>query len=265
MGFEPTTPGSTDQCSNQLSYTHHMARAATPKSASAIVGAKLTNVKISLTLTVLCAGLYTRPKVSNKPLANKRPAESKSSERRNEILDAAGELFSHQGFHATSMRDLAKAVNLQGGSLYAHIDSKEELLFELVNRAADEFLASAEAVSVDLPARERLRRLVRGHLEVVLRELGSATVFFHEWKFLSSDLQARVKGLRDAYEAHWRRALEDGAKRGELQVEDVRVATLFVLSALNWTYQWYHPGGKLNLEALSKQYSNLIWKALEAR
>lgn len=69
------------------------------------------------------------------------------------------------------MRDLAKAVNLQGGSLYAHIQSKEEVLFELVNRAADEFLSSAEAVPSELSPKEQLERLVQGHLEVIVREL----------------------------------------------------------------------------------------------
>ncbi|MER3554371.1 MAG: TetR/AcrR family transcriptional regulator [Meiothermus sp.] len=191
--------------------------------------------------------------------------EAKSSERRDEILDAAGQLFSRRGFHATSMRDLAKAVNLQGGSLYAHIDSKEELLFELVNRAAAEFIASAEAVPTDLPAKERLTRLVRGHLEVIVHELPNATVFFHEWKFLSPELQAKVTALRDRYEGYWRRAIEDGVKTGEFELEDVRLATLFALSALNWTYQWYRPGGKLSLAALSKRYSEMILSALEAR
>lgn len=186
------------------------------------------------------------------------------SERRDEILGAAGRLFSQRGFHATSMRDLARAVNLQGGSLYAHIDSKEELLLELVNRAATRFITAAEAVPATLPTPERLERLVRGHLEVIAEELGSATVFFHEWKFLSPELQARVKALRDAYEAYWQEAIGEGMRRGELKVDDVRVATLFVLSALNWTYQWYRPGGKLSLGALAAQYSRLILSALKA-
>lgn len=186
------------------------------------------------------------------------------SERRDEILEAAGQLFSQRGFHATSMRDLAQAVNLQGGSLYAHIDSKEELLLELVNRAAARFIAAAEAVPATLSSPERLERLVRGHLEVIAEELGSATVFFHEWKFLSPELQARVKALRDTYEAYWLEAIGEGVRRGELKVDDVRVATLFVLSALNWTYQWYQPGGKLSLGALSEQYSQLILSALQA-
>lgn len=201
-------------------------------------------------------------------MPNKRSEElylAPSSERRDEILDAAGQLFSQHGFHATSMRDLARAVNLQGGSLYAHIDSKEELLFELVNRAAVRFIAMAEAVPPTLTIRERLERLVGGHLEVIAEELGSATVFFHEWKFLSPALQAKVKALRDRYQAYWLEVIGEGARREELEVEDVHTATLFVLSALNWTYQWYRPGGRLSLEGLSRQYAQLILSALKAK
>lgn len=187
--------------------------------------------------------------------------EAKAS-RRDEILDAAGQLFSRQGFHATSMRDLARAVNLQGGSLYAHIQSKEEVLFELVNRAADEFMSSAEAVPSDLSPKEQLELLVRGHLEVIVRELENATVFFHEWKFLNPELQRKITARRDAYEAHFRRVIEAGVQQGQFRVEDVRLATLFVLSALNWTYHWYRPSGKLTLEALSDQYCDFIDRAL---
>lgn len=214
-------------------------------------------------MTVTSHTSYTRAKVAND--RSFEEAREGKANRRSEILNAAGQLFSRQGFHATSMRDLAKAVNLQGGSLYAHIQSKEEVLFELVNRAADEFLSSAEAVPSDLSPREQLERLVRGHLEVIVRELDNATVFFHEWKFLNPELQRQITARRDAYEAHFRRVIEAGAQQGQFQVEDVRLATLFVLSALNWTYHWYRPGGKLTLEALSSHYCKLIFRTLGAQ
>ncbi|MCS7059182.1 MAG: TetR/AcrR family transcriptional regulator [Meiothermus sp.] len=201
-------------------------------------------------------------------MANNRPFEERRPERgsrRDEILNAAGRLFSRRGFHATSMRDLARAVNLQGGSLYAHIASKEEVLFELVNRAADEFLNAARAIPENLPAKERLTSLVRSHLQVIVRELDNATVFFHEWKFLRPELQERIKARRDEYESHFRQTIEAGVKQGEFQVEDVRLSALFVLSALNWTYHWYRPEGKLSLEELAQAYSSLILRTLGAK
>jgi len=182
--------------------------------------------------------------------------------RRDEILDAAGQLFSRRGYYATSMRDLAQAVNLQGGSLYAHIESKQEVLFELVNRAADKFLCKAEAIPNHLSPLERLERLIQGHLEVMVLELDNATVFFHEWRFLDPELQTQIIARRDAYEGHFRTTIEAGARSGQFQVEDVRLTALFVLSALNWTYHWYRPGGRLTLELLSSQYRDLVFRAV---
>src|SRR3954469_21009044 len=95
-------------------------------------------------------------------------------------------MFSRQGYHATTMRDIARELNLQGGSLYAHIESKEDVLWEIVERAAREFLSAARPLAVGAaPPSERLRAMLRAHVEIVARNLSDATVFFHEWRFLA--------------------------------------------------------------------------------
>jgi AcrR family transcriptional regulator len=181
-----------------------------------------------------------------------------------DIVNIAGKLFSERGYHGTSMRDLAKVLAVRGATLYSHVESKEEMLWEIVNRAADEFLAAAAAVPQDSAPEERLKLLVRGHLDVIARELPYATVFFHEWQFLEPSLREQIKERRDAYEQHFRQVIEDGIKQGCFQVEDARVATLFVLSALNWTYQWFRPDGLLTIEQLAEQYNALILRSLKA-
>ncbi len=185
-------------------------------------------------------------------------------DRRSEILTTAGNLFRERGYHATSMRDIAGALELRGSSLYAHISSKEELLQEVVNRAADAFLETANGVDNSLAPDERLRALIRGHLQVIVQELPRATVFFHEWKFLSDEYKAQITGRRDAYECHFRKAVEEGVREGMFCVEDPKLATLFVLSSLNWTYQWFREGGALSLDELTEKYTALIFDALNA-
>ena len=189
----------------------------------------------------------------------------KTLDRRDEILTNAGELFRAHGYHATSMRDIAKALNLRGSSLYAHVTSKEEMLWEIVTHAADAFLAKADAVDPALPADAQLRALICGHLEVIAEELPHATVFFHEWKFLSPDLKDNITARRDAYERRFRDTLEAGAREGLFEVEDPKLATLFVLSSLNWTYQWFNKDGELSLNELTEKYTTLIFNALNAK
>ena len=206
---------------------------------------------------VSCAAIYAA-------LPNGRSfAYNDPMTRRSEILATAGDLFRENGYHATSMRDIAKTLNLRGSSLYAHISSKEEMLWEIVNHAADAFLARAEASSTVQDPLERLRALIRGHLQVIVSELPNATVFFHEWRFLSDDRKNLIIARRDAYERHFRRVIQDGIQSGLFQVDDPKVASLFVLSALNWSYQWLSLSGPLNLDELAKQYTQLILNALK--
>src|SRR5690606_3989999 len=161
--------------------------------------------------------------------------------RREGILQPAGQLFRERGYHAIGMPDLAQALELRGSSLYAHIASKEDLLWELVDRAAQAFVREAEAVPDDLPPDERLRRLIAGHLRVITTGLDHATVFFQDWVHLSPERREQMVRRRDAYQERFRRAIADGVEQGVFGVADVDLATLLVLSAMNFVYQWYDP------------------------
>src|SRR6187397_2478549 len=88
--------------------------------------------------------------------------------RRQQIEDVASALFREHGYAGTSVRDIAQALNLQGGSLYAHVASKEDVLWSIVTRAADHFFALVVplAAASDPPA-NRLRRMIRAHVAVV--------------------------------------------------------------------------------------------------
>src|SRR5439155_15177520 len=137
------------------------------------------------------------------PLPNKRLFQWRlmALDRKEQIYSTARSLFSERGYHATTVRDIARELNMQGGSLYAHIESKEDVLWELVNRAADQFLGAVEPiVQSDLAPAEKLREMVRAHVRVVADNLGDATVFLHEWKFLGEGRRAEMAERRDRYE-----------------------------------------------------------------
>src|SRR5436309_162852 len=106
------------------------------------------------------------------------------STRRSELTRQAARLFAQKGYHGTSIGDLAEAMGVQKGSLYAHIDSKEDLLWQVASDGAAAFHAALDAVPDDAPAVERVRAALRAHLRVVAEQLDVATVFVREWRYL---------------------------------------------------------------------------------
>jgi len=107
-----------------------------------------------------------------------------------------------------------------------------------------------------------MAHLVRGHLAVVARELPYATVFFHEWRYLSKPYQEEIKALRDRYEGAFRQVIEEGVAAGEFVCEDPSLGARFVLGALNWTYQWFRPEGALDVAALADRYTAMVLRSL---
>lgn len=189
-----------------------------------------------------------------------RTAERTRGARRAEMVRVAARLFSERGYHGTSMQHLGDALGLLRGSLYAHIGSKEELLFDVADEGAERFLARGEeAVASNAPAAERLRLLLIGHVETAANHLDAATVFLNEWRYLSDDLRAVIQEKRDRYEAMVAEIVSDGIAHGEFRADvDARLGILLVLSAANWTYEWYRPGGRLTPAEVGERFAALI-------
>jgi len=185
--------------------------------------------------------------------------------RRLQIEAVASELFRERGYAATSVRDIAQALNLQGGSLYAHMASKEDVLWSIVIRAADRFNNEVGPIAADsarTPA-DRLRDMIRAHVGVVTATQKDAAVFLHEWRFLSADRRAEMSARRDAYEALFRSVISQGIDAGEFRAVDPRLTSMAILSALNGIPTWYSPTGDLTPTQIADQHADLFLHALQ--
>ncbi len=139
------------------------------------------------------------------------------STRRTELTREAARLFAERGYHGTSIGDLAKAMGVQKGSLYAHIESKQDLLYEAMREGAAAFHAALDAVPEELPAGERIRLALRAHLRVVAEQLDVATVFVREWRYLEGERAAEFLAERRRYEERFRALFREGRELGELR------------------------------------------------
>lgn len=179
--------------------------------------------------------------------------------RRQQIEDAASALFRERGYAATSVRDIAHALDMQGGSLYAHMASKEDVLWSIVIRAADRFNAEVgPAAASAAPPAARLRAMIRAHVAVVTAAQKDAAVFLHEWRFLSPARSAQIAERRDGYEALFRETITEGIAAGDFKPVDARVAAMAILSALNGIATWFRPDGALTPDQIADQHADLF-------
>jgi AcrR family transcriptional regulator len=171
---------------------------------------------------------------------------------RADVVATAGRMFAEKGYHGTSMRDLGKELGLLGSSLYSHIDSKEDLLVEVVDEGARLFLDSAHrAMEVQGSASERLTALIAGHVDVVLDHQDVVRTYLNEARMLDEGHRSRVVESRDAYEMMFRSAIGEGVRSGEFSTDvDPKIAAIFVLSILNALERWYSPDGELGRDQI---------------
>ncbi len=191
------------------------------------------------------------------------PRETPTADPRQEILRASARLFQQQGYDGTSMNDVAAALKLSKGGLYHHFQSKDEILFNLMDHAMD---ITEERVINPVKAvadpEERLRTLIRLHIGVVLSERDrEITVMLHENHPLSPALRKRINARKKDY-VHFLENLvaEVQRARGAKGIVTPRAAAFALLGMINWIYQWYRPQGALQEETLAQQYTEIFFQ-----
>lgn len=183
---------------------------------------------------------------------------------RRDVVEAAGRLFAAKGYHGTSMRDLGRELGMLGGSLYSHVDSKQELLVDVVQQGASLFEASASLAlaASDDPA-ERLQALIVGHIGVIVGNIDVARTFLNEARVLADHYRARVLEARDRYESVFREVLAEGARRGVFRKDiDPALSSIMILSILNALERWYDPAGRVDPESLAERLYEFVYRAL---
>lgn len=185
---------------------------------------------------------------------------------RDDILDAAAQVFSQKGYHAASMQDIARAVNLRKGSLYHHVSSKQEILVDLLDRALDLLIERISRV-LDQPIapEEKLRRAMRVYLEIFAEHADLSAVLLLEHRSLEPELHSRHIPRRDRFEGMWRELIREGERSGTFCCASPSLAARALLGVMNWTITWYRPDGNLTATEIADQFADLFLRGLLAR
>jgi AcrR family transcriptional regulator len=197
-------------------------------------------------------------------LADRR-ALARAEARRVAILRAAAKVFRARGFAAAGMRDIAAAADLSLGNLYHYFAGKDEILFFCQDRTLDRLLADVAEVRRRRAALDvRLRELASAHVLCLLDQVDGSAAHF-EVDALPPRLRGAIVAKRDRYERSVRALVAAGVRRGQLVRLDPAIATRAFLGALNWTVQWFRPGGPHAPERIAHAVAAYAVAGLEKR
>jgi AcrR family transcriptional regulator len=179
------------------------------------------------------------------------------------LRDEARRLFARQGYAAVSMRQIAAAVGVQAGALYAYTPDKQALLYDLLeNHMQDLLTAWCDAPDADPLA--RLERFVRFHIGFSLKHSDAVFLSYMELRNLGSENFARIAELRSKYEGALESIIRDGVTANVMQVEDAKLTTLALIAMLTGVTNWYREGGRLDRDRITDIYWGLARGAVGA-
>ena len=183
---------------------------------------------------------------------------------RNEILKIIAGLFKKRGFYNTSIKDISEKVGLRGGSLYYHIKSKEDALFDICENAINNLLTELERiVKTDDEPEEKLKKIIENQIDYFIKDFYETSVFLIETKALGDEYQKTYTGKRDKFESHIRNVLREGMKKGVFRKGDIKLMSFAILGMLNWMVIWYNPTGKWGPDKIKKEFTKIIFSGIE--
>jgi TetR/AcrR family transcriptional regulator, cholesterol catabolism regulator len=176
-----------------------------------------------------------------------------------ELMRVAADLFCEKGYRATTICDLAAAAGISQATFYAYFPSKEEILrrlyYHVLSYAQN---ALKQAIAEDLSATDKLRRMIRQHINLAISHRALVQVFYTQEHNLPRDMRALVKKKVQAYNKMAEQVLAEGIKRGVFLPLPPKLLLHAVLGTCNWLYQWYHPGGRWTPDTITEAFIRVL-------
>jgi AcrR family transcriptional regulator len=196
-------------------------------------------------------------------MTRKLPKSAISQKR---VLDAAAKIFRDYGYAGTTMRAIADEADLKAGSIYYHYKSKDDLISAVLDIGIKEVTGTVETALAALPdtatGRERIETAIRAHLTAII-EFGDYTLATRRvFGQVPEAIRQKNTRLRDSYGSMWQKILADAHARGEFRTSaNLTIARLFILGALNWTVEWFKPGGR-TIEDVAREFAAVVLDGL---
>ena len=163
--------------------------------------------------------------------------------RKQKIIDTAASLFHHKGYASTTLDDVAGELGISKAALYHYVGSKDELLSIIYTQAFDNvFKDTYEISSTDLPPDEKLRVMIRNHINnIIIKDLSMFSVFFSEESQLPEKDFKKIREEKKKYTRIVEEIIAEGISKGMFKKADPTLQAYAILGMCNWIYKWYKP------------------------
>jgi AcrR family transcriptional regulator len=179
-----------------------------------------------------------------------------------QIIEAATRCFQDKGYVATTLNDIAEAVNLQKPTLYHYLKNKNELLFLVLKSTAESYNQALETVVASpLNPREKLDRAIRQHIHLQLEHPGTVTLF-RDVGELDQGYRREIRQALKRYRELLQDIIRQGIAAGQFRPVDPSMAALVVLGAINFVHRWYREEGPRSIPEIAEFYGQTLLQSL---
>jgi AcrR family transcriptional regulator len=182
---------------------------------------------------------------------------------RDKILAAAVQLFAEYGYHASSMREIARIAGIQAASIYYHYPSKQALLVEIMQVHMNQLNTNLERI-IGKPHNfeQCLYDALSNHIILHTTYKPEFFIIDTEIRALYPENRVRILRLRDQYEDLIQGLLREGAEQGVISQTDVKIASYAIIAMCTEVAQWFRPGGRLTVQQVIEMYFQMITRGL---
>ena len=199
--------------------------------------------------------------------AQRTTAAQRRENRREEILQAAQDLFLCKGYSNTSLDDIARAVGIKREGLYYYFPNRPQILIEIIKPLGLQLRDRVREIrESDVPPDEKMRQTVENHLMRFENRFAESQITLRDDYFSENeDVLGEMRPIWDDYERLWIDIIEEGQTAGVFDKSlDPRIAHLGILGLCNWAARWYKPGESPPVPELIEMYNRMVLRSLEA-
>ena len=204
-----------------------------------------------------------RMEATEKKIAAAKRQAMRQGVQERKILTVAARLFWENGYQGTSIDEIARKTGMNKATIYYYFKNKVALLYEIISAPLEEMIEIAEKTfESDLGPTEKLKSLIRGHIEYQLNHLGFVGIGHIERKNLPKGFLRKYLERRDKYESFFRQVINAGIEADRFASADVKLGSLFTLGFVTSITQWYDPKGRFSVDEIASEACKYVLNAL---